>query len=132
VLLLRDSRQPAWDRVVSSQVLANHAQHLQRGGGEEGQEGEPGGGDSRAAPDQGQAAAQASGWTIDVLQKYMVWVKRAFQPVLTPEAEALLVAYYQSLRQAQERSAARTTIRMLESLIRVAQVGAAAAAAAVG
>ncbi len=134
VLLLRDSRQPAWDRVVSSQVLANHAQRCEQGGGEgeeeeeDGEAGEGPGADSCAAPDQGPPAAQPCGWTIDTLQKYFVWVKGAFQPVLTPEAEALLVAYYQSLRQAQDRSAARTTIRMLESLIRVAQVGAQAGA----
>lgn len=35
----------------------------------------------------------------------------------------VLVAYYQQQRQCEERSQARTTIRMLESLVRVSQVG---------
>jgi DNA helicase MCM9 len=132
VLLLRDCRLPAWDQVVSSQVLANHAQHADEDA-EEVSMGEAAGSDVGAQIDQsqprsqqqsqpGQGQGQGSGWTIDMLQKYVVWAKASFQPSLTAEAEAVLVAYYQSLRQAADRSAARTTIRMLESLVRVAQV----------
>lgn len=39
----------------------------------------------------------------------------------------VLLAYYQSQRRAEQRSQARTTIRMLESLVRVSQVRAACA-----
>jgi DNA replicative helicase MCM subunit Mcm2 (Cdc46/Mcm family) len=51
-------------------------------------------------------------------------VKSEFAPVLTVEAEELLGAYYASQRRAENRTAhaARTTIRMLESLVRLAQV----------
>jgi DNA replicative helicase MCM subunit Mcm2 (Cdc46/Mcm family) len=40
----------------------------------------------------------------------------------------VLLAYYQSQRRAEQRSQARTTIRMLESLVRVSQVRAACSA----
>lgn len=48
-------------------------------------------------------------------------VRLELQPLLTPAAEALLSTYYQQQRQAADRSAARTTIRMLESAIRLSQ-----------
>ena len=45
--------------------------------------------------------------------------------VPSPDAlhSQVLKQYYQALRQGEARSAARTTIRMLESLVRIAQVG---------
>ena len=62
------------------------------------------------------------GWTIETLQKYISWVKAEWQPVLTPEAEDLLQRYYQLQRRLADRMMARTTIRMLQSLLRLAQV----------
>lgn len=41
---------------------------------------------------------------------------------MSPAAEAVLLAYYQMQRRSEDRSAARTTIRLLESLVRLAQV----------
>lgn len=40
------------------------------------------------------------------------------------DAEAVLSAYYQALRRNDDRNSARTTIRMLESLVRISQVSA--------
>lgn len=60
------------------------------------------------------------GWTIEVLKQYILWVKH-FIPVLSQEAEELLSAYYQLRRQQAGRQTSRTTVRMLESLVRVSQ-----------
>jgi DNA replicative helicase MCM subunit Mcm2 (Cdc46/Mcm family) len=48
-------------------------------------------------------------------------VKGRFNPLLSPEAQEVLMAYYQMQRRSGTSSAARTTIRMLQSLIRLAQ-----------
>ena len=39
-----------------------------------------------APPPSHAAPPSSSPWTIDVLQRYLLWVKRAFQPAMTPEA----------------------------------------------
>ncbi|PNW76313.1 hypothetical protein CHLRE_12g540927v5 [Chlamydomonas reinhardtii] len=73
------------------------------------------------------ASAAASGnsassaWTVDVIRAYIAWVRSRPPPVMTHEAERVLVAYYSALRRAEERSTARSTIRALESLIRISQ-----------
>ena len=61
------------------------------------------------------------GWTTELLQQYVLWVKETFHPEITPEAERVLTGYYQLQRNAVARSSARTTVRMLESLVRIAQ-----------
>ncbi|KAI8029137.1 putative DNA helicase MCM9 [Camellia lanceoleosa] len=48
-------------------------------------------------------------------------VKRNFKPILTKEAEKVISIYYQLQRRSATQNAARTTVRMLESLIRLAQ-----------
>eukprot|EP01125_Pyxidicula_operculata_P006447 TRINITY_DN2232_c0_g1_i2.p1 TRINITY_DN2232_c0_g1~~TRINITY_DN2232_c0_g1_i2.p1 ORF type:complete len:750 (-),score=233.89 TRINITY_DN2232_c0_g1_i2:174-2423(-) len=60
-------------------------------------------------------------WSMDKLQTYFSHIRIAYKPILTPEAKRVLQEYYKKQRTADIRNAARTTIRLLESLIRLAQ-----------
>ncbi|XP_035540173.1 probable DNA helicase MCM9 isoform X2 [Juglans regia] len=98
VLVLLDTKNPEWDAVVSSHILA---------------EGES---------DKGRSDEDiANIWPLSMLQRYIHFVKGYFRPVLTKEAEKVISSYYQLQRKSATHNAARTTVRMLESLIRLAQ-----------
>jgi DNA helicase MCM9 len=56
-----------------------------------------------------------------MLREYVAWARASFQPVMSSVAERLLSAYFQLRRSREGRQAARTSVRMLESLVRVAQ-----------
>lgn len=55
------------------------------------------------------------------MQQYVLWVQATFHPELSKEAEDVLSGYYKLQRTAIDRTSARTTVRMLESLVRIAQ-----------
>ena len=57
-----------------------------------------------------------------MLQKYIAWAKGQPAPIISPQAEAVLEWYYRCRRGAASRSAAQTTVRLLQSLVRLAQV----------
>lgn len=59
-------------------------------------------------------------WKFDQLRLYLNYVKK-FIPILTPDANQVIQRYYQLQRQSDDRNAARTTVRMLESVIRLSQ-----------
>ncbi|KAB2050858.1 hypothetical protein ES319_A12G015700v1 [Gossypium barbadense] len=98
VLVLLDTKNPEWDAVVSSHILG---------------EGEYGNGK--------QDEDLANIWSLSSLRGYIGYVKKHFKPVLTKEAERVISNYYQLQRRSATHNAARTTVRMLESLIRLAQ-----------
>ncbi|XP_024162361.1 probable DNA helicase MCM9 isoform X2 [Rosa chinensis] len=98
VLVLLDTKNPEWDGVVSSHIL------------------------SEGEPDKGkQDENLADIWPFPMLRRYIHFVKGFFKPVLTKEAEIVISSYYQLQRKSATDNAARTTVRMLESLIRLAQ-----------
>ncbi|XP_036406174.1 DNA helicase MCM9 [Megalops cyprinoides] len=92
VLVLLDTRNPEWDRIISSFILQN------KGGRSESE----------------------SLWSMEKMKAYFCLVK-SLQPRMSQEANSILVRYYQLQRQSTSRNAARTTIRMLESLGRLAE-----------
>ena len=59
-------------------------------------------------------------WGLERMQGYMALVK-TLTPALTPGAGRVLQAYYRAQRSADHRNAARTTMRLLQSMIRLAQ-----------
>ncbi|XP_061756424.1 DNA helicase MCM9 isoform X5 [Nerophis ophidion] len=92
VLVLLDTRNAEWDRIISSFVLEN-----------------------RGLPSESSVL-----WSIEKMRAYFCVIRR-LQPQVSTEANCILSRYYQLQRQSEVRNAARTTIRMLESLSRLAE-----------
>uniref|UniRef100_A0A8D0C5B0 DNA helicase MCM9 n=1 Tax=Salvator merianae TaxID=96440 RepID=A0A8D0C5B0_SALMN len=92
VLVLLDTRNEEWDRIISSFILEN----------------------------KGCPSVSEKLWTMEKMKTYFCLIK-SLQPVLSEESNLILARYYQMQRQSDCRNAARTTIRLLESLIRLAE-----------
>ncbi|ORX72320.1 MCM-domain-containing protein [Linderina pennispora] len=103
VLILLDTHDAEWDKTVSDFLLPSMMDMD-----------DP----SQAAPNQMRAS---SSWPFEKLQAYIAFVKSSFQPESTSASEQVLTRYYQAQRQRDQLNAARTTIRLLESLIRLSQ-----------
>ena len=93
VLVLLDSRNGEWDRLVSSYILNNKTH-------EEDQ--------------------HPTAWSLAKLQAYFNYI-RTLRPQLSLEANRILSKYYQRQRQTDGADAARTTVRLLQSCVRLAQ-----------
>ncbi|XP_070543644.1 uncharacterized protein [Ptychodera flava] len=95
VLVLLDSNNEEWDKIVSSFILEGKT------------------------PEE-HVVPKDKLWSMEKMQAYICMIKQ-LEPTLTPESNAVLRRYYQCQRQADQRNAARTTIRLLESIVRLAQ-----------
>ncbi|XP_034274585.1 DNA helicase MCM9 [Pantherophis guttatus] len=92
VLVLLDTKNEEWDHIISSFILEN----------------------------KGCPSISEKLWSMEKMKTYFCLIKN-LQPILTDESHLILVRYYQMQRQSDCRNAARTTIRLLESLIRLAE-----------
>ncbi|NXQ63418.1 MCM9 helicase, partial [Anthoscopus minutus] len=92
VLVLLDTKNEEWDQIISSFILQN-----------------------KGCPSKSEKL-----WSMEKMKTYFCLIK-SIQPKLSDESNLILVRYYQMQRQSDCRNAARTTIRLLESLIRLAE-----------
>ncbi|KAI8873047.1 MCM-domain-containing protein [Ramicandelaber brevisporus] len=116
IFILLDTRNDDWDRELSTFILNNELSgHA--------------GGHSLGLSPNGSAKSDSSRkspsssdlWDFETLQTYIAYVKSEIRPMLTPDSERVLSAYYRKQRSADSRNAARTTLRLLESMVRLAQ-----------
>lgn len=91
VLVLRDTNNASWDSVVADYLLKDKS-----------------------------TGSSCRTWSMEQMQTYFS-VIRDINPTLSPQADQVLKAYYRRHRNSSTRNAARTTIRLLESLIRLSE-----------
>ncbi|XP_058163321.1 DNA helicase MCM9 isoform X2 [Dasypus novemcinctus] len=92
ILVLLDTKNEDWDRIISSFILEN----------------------------KGYPSKSETLWSMEKMKTYFCLIRK-LQPTLSDEGNQVLLRYYQMQRQSDCRNAARTTIRLLESLIRLAE-----------
>ncbi|KAK9821222.1 hypothetical protein WJX81_002412 [Elliptochloris bilobata] len=98
LLVLRDTHDAVWDGDVCDHILSGQQASCSTG-----------------------SICVSQAWPLEALRQYIAWVKQTFQPAMSAEAEEVLLGYWRLLRGAADRQASRTTVRMLESLVRMAQ-----------
>ncbi|KAF5304261.1 hypothetical protein FQA39_LY09788 [Lamprigera yunnana] len=94
VLMLKDTYRHEWDSLIADHILNRLSI-----------------GTTKVSPNL---------WELEMLQQYFTVIKST-NPVLTTKADQILAAYYQAQRQAATRNKSRTTVRLLENLIRLSQ-----------
>lgn len=90
ILVLIDSKDHAWDEIVAQHILNGNSTL---------------------------SKTNTTTWSFEMMKSYFGIIKN-LKPSLTPAANQILSKYYYAQRQADDRNAARTTVRMLESMIR--------------
>ncbi|KAL3673166.1 hypothetical protein V7S43_002461 [Phytophthora oleae] len=117
ILVLLDRMNPRWDQVVSSFILKQAVGASTSMKEEAEREGDA----SFDSVDTQRSKEDSTLWSIQKLQAYICHVKDRYQPQLSRASMMILQRYYERQRASDSRSAARTTIRLLESLTRLAQ-----------
>ena len=113
ILVLLDTKDPSWDAMVSSHILNGCPVN--------------GGVENRQMSIQYENSSSYKDerdnifLNIETMRNYISYVRDKYNPKLTESAELVLSTYWNYQRGNAERNASRTTIRMLESLIRLAQ-----------
>uniref|UniRef100_A0A0E0DYY6 Probable DNA helicase MCM9 n=1 Tax=Oryza meridionalis TaxID=40149 RepID=A0A0E0DYY6_9ORYZ len=87
VLVLLDTKNKKWDKIVSSHILAENTEEKK-----------------------GKTSDPEVMWTLSMLRRYIHYVKQHFKPVLTKEAERVISSYYQRQRQSGSRNAAHARL----------------------
>ncbi|KAA0203587.1 hypothetical protein HAZT_HAZT001773 [Hyalella azteca] len=98
ILVLLDTENANWDKLVSSYILSEGAL-------------------GRFPAD---AVVSSGLWSLDKMRTYFRYVRK-LQPKLSAAADEILSHFYQLQRRSAGRDQSRTTIRLLESLVRLSQ-----------
>ncbi|KAJ1422072.1 MCM2/3/5 family-domain-containing protein [Ochromonadaceae sp. CCMP2298] len=115
VLVLRDLASKTWDTRVSTFLLRQAVRGGSGGAGSAGGASGGGGGkgDSDAQPvSVGGAVDSGAYWELRRLRTYIAVAKAHPAPAMDEQAKTLLMRYYQLQRQSEERSSARTSVRL--------------------
>ena len=94
ILVLLDTRNSEWDKIVSSYILQGKLPH------------------------EDETMETKNLWDLDKMRAYLSYVK-TIDPILTKDANIVLKKYYQIQRQHNEYNQSRTTVRLLESMVRL-------------
>lgn len=114
VLILRDERNPEWDARVAQHLLAR-CTYANDGDDDEDMED-----DETAEMTTQQETTAEPLWTEEQFQSHLA-VIRDICPTVLPAANAILGAYFRACRADVNRDPARTTVRLLDSLMRLAR-----------
>jgi DNA helicase MCM9 len=119
VLVLLDTDNAEWDKVVSAFILKQAMVSPTGAAADASASAQLAGGEATAAARQPHRAADL--WPLHKLRAYLCWARETLAPELSAAAQRVLTGYYTLQRNADGRSEARTTIRLLESLVRISQ-----------
>lgn len=126
VLVLIDRADKKWDKTVSTFILKNAIDAPGTGGA---RADEDGGGNPRGVTQESARAGDGgrelptptSRWPITRLRAYLAYVQSTFEPSVCDDAADVLEAYYAKQRSSEDVAGGRTTLRLLESLLRLTQ-----------